>query len=82
MAELFFVLFFFRSFATNLFILRCYVTLHIQHTQPLSDEKNEKNQIKDFFRRCILLYNGLLSTEIRINHQSFFLGVVASILIC
>jgi hypothetical protein len=49
MTELFFVLFFFRSFVTNVFIHCCYVTLHIQHTQPLSDEKNEQNQMKDFF---------------------------------
>ncbi len=34
-------LFFFRSFNTNVIFLCCYVTLHIQHTQPLSDEKNE-----------------------------------------
>ena len=52
----------FRSFVTNVFILCGYVTLHIQHTQPLRDEKNEKNQIKDFFLRCILLYNQLLYT--------------------
>ena len=39
----------FRSFVTNVFILCCYVTLHIQRTQPLSDEKNEKTKLKIFF---------------------------------
>ncbi len=56
MTELFFVLFFFRSFVTNVFILCCYVTLHVQHTQPLSDEKNEQNQMKDFFFFDILCF--------------------------
>ena len=47
----------FRSFATNVFILCCYVTLHIQHAQPLNDEKNEKNnQMKDVFFFDILCF--------------------------
>ncbi len=64
----------FRSFVTNVFILCGYVTLHIQHTQPLSDEKNEQNQMKDFFSS---LYFALQSIIVYLNaYQSsiFFSG--------
>ncbi len=47
---------------------------HIQHTQPLSDEKNEQNQMKDFFSS---IYFALQSIIVYLNsYQSsiFFSG--------
>ncbi len=70
----FFELFFFRSFNTNVMFLCCYVTLHIQHRQPLSDEKNGKNQGKYCFTSLHFVLQSIIVYLNSYQSSIFFSG--------